>query len=111
MGSEALIPVVLPNYNVSTAGVNLGFGHAGFLLVSSDGSAKFYEYGLYKQDNFTITHSGSSGSAGNGNIRALDINAPMQFDSSGAITAASIKTALDQVFGSSGMNYGDSALN
>lgn len=58
MGSAALIPVVLPNYNVSTAGVSLGFGHAGFLLVSEDGSAKFYEYGLYKQDSFTITHSG-----------------------------------------------------
>lgn len=51
MGSAALIPVVLPNYNVSTDGVLMGFGHAAFLLVSSNGSATYYEFGLYKQDS------------------------------------------------------------
>jgi hypothetical protein len=52
MASAAFIPVIMPNYNVTSDGALIGFGHAAFLLVASDGSATYYEYGLYKQDKW-----------------------------------------------------------
>jgi hypothetical protein len=91
MGNAALIPIVLPNYNVtnvSSANLSLPVGHAAFLLVQPDGSANYYEWGLYKQDQFTITHNGDADHVGS-NIRALAIDAPLQFDSSGNVTTES----------------------
>jgi hypothetical protein len=50
MANGALISIVLPNYNVTNVegtGISFGFGHAAEILVRPDGTATFYEYGLY----------------------------------------------------------------
>ncbi len=73
MANGALIPVVLPNYNVASDGASIGFGHAAFILVLSDGSATYYEYGLYANSAQNAPFLAAVNPNGAGAVRRLPL--------------------------------------
>jgi hypothetical protein len=87
------------------------FGHGAFLVVNSAGPATYYEWGLY---------TGASSAAGaqpgvitdnpsaSGNLRSTITN--LQFDNVGYLTLDSLKSALSQVMGTSGLYSSDTGM-
>ena len=107
MGGGAFIPIILPNYNVSYNGSSLPFGHAGFLLVSPDGTATYDEFGLYFNNSPLVVTNNGTATIADSNIRQIKLGTNLQFDSSGNVTAVSLQAALNEIFGGSGLYVGD----
>jgi hypothetical protein len=101
MSNNAIITVALPNYNVSTAGAYLGFGHAGVITVI-DGKATYYEYGLYPNNDDNKPFLSAASPTGNGAIRSIPLGS-VDFDNNGNIRQDSLLGILNNIFGSSGM--------
>ncbi|MEZ5690848.1 MAG: tandem-95 repeat protein [Rickettsiales bacterium] len=114
MSSAQFIPVVLPNEPI---GGGIGgpsvplLGHGGFILVNNAGKATFYEYGHWDPNDPNIVGVITTNTTGNNtNMRQLTITGTMQFDSSGNIMESSLKSALDQVFNTSGLYTTDPGM-
>ncbi|MBB4236168.1 hypothetical protein GGD57_002746, partial [Rhizobium esperanzae] len=108
--SSAFVPLVLPNYNVMSP-LQLeapGLGHAGFMIVDSLGRDQYYEFGRYsaaKNSNLITNHPTNSG-----NVRSVSIPGLMSFDEDGKISQNSLRSALDHVYGASGMYKADTGV-
>lgn len=100
MSDPFLIPIILPNKNLNDGAVPL-LGHGGFIMVDADGKATYLDYGRYNEQNSNSVLT-SNPDIDEGNIRQLEMRTPLKFDSSGNVTSASLKSALDEVFGSTG---------
>jgi len=110
MGNPTFITVTDPNYRVGISGGtgDLPLGHGGFIVTDGSGTGTYYEFGLYQQGTFTNVNGANSFSP-NGAIRSLTLTG-LEYDSSGNVTQQSMQSALDQVFGSSGMYTSDTGM-
>ena len=112
MVNPTFVAVTFPNgHQVGSSGgtVDLPLGHAGFIVTNGLGQATYYEFGLYKPDNFTNV-GGLSSYSPDGSIRSLDLSNEVQFNLSGNVTQQSVQSALGQVFGTSGMYVADTGM-
>ena len=98
MANSYFIPVIYPDYLVKDGSAQLPLlGHAGFILVDSSGNATYYEYGLYNTSQNGVVTNNPNGN----NVREFDLG-PVNYDSSGNITADSLQGALDNLYGPPG---------
>src|SRR5271166_3736115 len=106
MGNPTFISVTLPNYRVAFSGApaDVPTGHGGFIIVNTDGTGTYYEYGLYDNGTTGVITNSSIGPKGDGNIRDIQLSG-LQFDSSGNVTQASLQSALDHIYSGTGL-YG-----
>lgn len=88
LNAEALY-VVFPDYPVSTEyGYTDMVGHAGALLIASNGLTKYFEFGRY---------------APNGNMRNISVSNTV-IDANGKSTESSLKTVLSELASRTGKN-------
>jgi hypothetical protein len=93
MSSAQFIPVIFPDHADNPIGpYTVPLGHAGFILVKSDGASRYYEFGLYNKgenDRLTFNDDGVLG-----NIRGISLPNVI-VGSSGQVDATSLETALN----------------
>lgn len=87
---DVIIPIVFPDYKISTPVGNIGdLGHAGILVIlGGKGTTKYYEYGRYD-------------SAAKGLVRKKLVS-DVKFDKSGKIDKDSLKRTLQSISNQAG---------
>ena len=110
MANPTFVALTLPNYRVGVNGGtgDIPFGHGAFLVTNGSSNGSYYEYGQYKPDDFTNVNGVSSYSQ-NSAIRSVPVSG-LEYDATGNLTQDSLHSALDQVFGSSGLYKSDTGM-